>query len=104
MRFKDEAGTQDTALPFTLADYATLVDWSGRAQRSDKPGVIKNTLPPILVRLNIEPEAWRSIMQPRGNVFGRALGRLNHLQLHAHTLGQHWIRGLRRAERMYGRA
>ena len=37
-------------------------------------------------------------MQREGNVFGRALGKLNHLKLHAHTLGQSSIRGLRRAD------
>jgi hypothetical protein len=42
------------------------------------------------------------VLQPRGNVFGRALGRLDHLRLHAKTLGQSWVRGLQRAERMYG--
>jgi len=40
-------------------------------------------------------------MQHRGNVFGRALGRLNHLQLHAKALGQSWVRGLRKAELLY---
>jgi hypothetical protein len=40
-------------------------------------------------------------MQPRGNVFGRALGRLDVLRLHAATLGQEWIRNLHKAERLY---
>jgi hypothetical protein len=40
-------------------------------------------------------------MQPHGNVFGRAMGKLNHLYLHAKTLGQKWIKGLREAERLY---
>jgi hypothetical protein len=40
-------------------------------------------------------------MRPHGNVFGRALGRLNHLRLHARTLGQSWIRGMTRAERAF---
>jgi len=35
------------------------------------------------------------------NVFGRALVRLNHLQLHAKALGQSWVRGLRKAELLY---
>jgi hypothetical protein len=40
-------------------------------------------------------------MQPRGNVFGRAMGRLDHLRLHAKTLGQAWIKGVRAAEALY---
>jgi hypothetical protein len=41
-------------------------------------------------------------MQPHGNLFGRAMGKLDRLQLHAAALGQSWVNGLRLAERMYG--
>jgi len=58
-------------------------------------------LPPILRRLSIDPDAWTGAMQPSGNVFGRALGRLDILRLHASTLGQQWIRNLRAAERLF---
>ena len=57
--------------------------------------------PPILTRLNIDPDAWQAAMRPAGNVFGRALGQLDHLRLHAKALGQAWVRGLREAERLY---
>jgi hypothetical protein len=40
-------------------------------------------------------------MHSRSRPFGRALGRLDHLRLHANTLGQAWVRGLRRAEALY---
>jgi hypothetical protein len=40
-------------------------------------------------------------MRPRGNVFGRAMGKLDHLRLHAKTLGHSWVRGLRQAQRLY---
>jgi hypothetical protein len=99
-RFRDEAPA-DRSLPCTQHDYLNLVDYSGRVLRSDKRGAIPETLPPILKRLNIEPDAWRAFMQPQGNIFGRALGSLNHLKLHANALGQQWIKGLRQAERLY---
>lgn len=97
-----ERSTAD-AIPFGLHDYLELVDWTGRALRADKPGAIELTLPPILARLSVNHEAWRQAMRPHGNVFGRAIGRLNHLQLHAHTLGQSWVRGLRLAARLFAR-
>ena len=50
---------------------------------------------------SVHAEAWQLAMQPRGNVFGRAMGRLDHLRLHANTLGQSWVRGLRQAEQLY---
>ena len=88
-------------LPCTLADYLQLVDWTGRSIRDDKRGHIDERLPPILQRLNIEGDIWTVAMRPKGNVFGRAMGRLDHLRLHAATLGQSWVRGLRQAQRMY---
>ncbi len=99
-RFSDETH-QKHSLPCSRADYLTLLDWTGRAIRGDQRGAIDQRLPPILTRLNIDAEAWRESMRPSGNVFGRAMGQLNHLQLHAKALGQQWIKGLRQAERMY---
>jgi putative transposase len=102
LQFKDAAEKGEPSIPFSLFDYVALVDWTGRARREDKCGAIDKTLPPILKRLSIESQAWQAAMQPRGNVFGRALGKLDHLRLHANTLGQRWVKGLRQAERMYG--
>src|SRR5690606_36962782 len=94
-------GTGHHTIPFGLEDYLALVDWSGRVIRDDKRGAIDARLPPIVQRLGIDPGAWELAMQPRGNVFGRALGRLDLLRLPAQTLAQSWVRGLRRAERLY---
>lgn len=89
------------SIPFNLLEYMQLVDWTGRAIRKDKPGHIDRSAPPIMLRLQIDPAAWEAAMRPRGNVFGRAMGRLNRLRLHASTLGQRWIRGLNEAVRLY---
>jgi len=87
-------GSKSFSLPCGMQDYLHLVDWTGRAIRNDKRGHIDDRLPPILTRLNIDAAAWTQSMQPNGNVFGRAMGKLNHLHLHARTLGQSWIKGL----------
>jgi REP element-mobilizing transposase RayT len=88
-------------LPYRFQDYLLLVDWTGRVIREDKRGAIDSRLPSIIQRLNIDADAWQLAMRPRGNVFGRAMGRLDHLRLHAKTLGQSWIKGLRAAEALY---
>ena len=93
----------DNSIPYGLEDYLELVDWSGRAIRVDKRGSIRAGLPSILQRLSIDAEAWQLAMRPRGNVFGRAIGSLNYLRLHAKTLGQSWVRDFRKAQRLYGR-
>ena len=92
---------RDAAIPYALSDYLELVDWTGRRIRDDKRGFIDDSLPQIVQRLNIDSGAWSIAMQPHGNVFGRALGKLNHMRLHASTLGQSWIRGMTGARRMY---
>lgn len=99
--FEDHASSHAKAIPLNFTDYLQLLDWTGRAIRTDKPGAIDRRTPPILERMKIDREAWIAAMQPKGSVFGRALGRLDRLRLHARALGQSWIRGLRLAERLY---
>jgi hypothetical protein len=101
MPFRDQASTIRPAIPTTLADYLQLVDWSARIVRRDKCGVIDDRAPPILERLNIDLNVWREAMRIRGNVFGRALGKLDRLRLHARAIGQTRIKGLTHAERLY---
>jgi len=101
MAFRDESAQGQPSIPFTCQNYLALLDWTGRGIRSGKRGAIDVQLPAIAERLNIDSEAWLIAMTPRGNVFGRALGRLDRMRLHALTLGQSWIRGLRQAERLY---
>lgn len=96
--FQDESTPQERALPFALRDYLQLVDWSGRAIRAGKNGFIASDAPPILKRLNLNAEVWELFMTRRRTVFGRAMGRLDAMRLHAFTLGQSWVRGLRIAE------
>jgi hypothetical protein len=50
-------------------------------------------------RLNIDRDAWQA-MQPSGNLFGRAMGPLDHLRLHA-LLKQPWVRGFQQAAALY---
>jgi len=99
--FSDEVERSESAIPYTLRDYLSLVDWSGRLIREDKRGAIDVALPPILKRLGIESDSWELLMGRRGTVFGRAMGKLDAMRLHAATLGQSWIRGVGRAERIY---
>ena len=45
-------------IPFNLADYLELVDWSGRIIREDKRGYIPDHLPTILQRLDMDARHW----------------------------------------------
>ncbi|GHA22228.1 hypothetical protein GCM10008090_35050 [Arenicella chitinivorans] len=44
-------------LPFKLADYIELIDWTGRIMRQDKRGAIAAELPSILERLGLSTDA-----------------------------------------------
>ncbi len=48
-------------LPFRLCDYLELVDWTGRILRDDKRWHIAHNSPPILDRLAIDAEQWRTL-------------------------------------------
>ncbi len=48
-------------LPFAFKDYLELVDWTGRHIRDDKRGHIAQAHPPILDRLDIEPDRWLTL-------------------------------------------
>ena len=50
-------------LPFRLADYLELLDWSGRAVLENKRGAILQDQPPILERLQIDPKHWLYMTQ-----------------------------------------
>ena len=104
LAFRDQSVDHEASLPMQFNDYLQLVDWSGRMTRADKPGAINARLPSVLVRLQIDPDAWTMAMRTGGIRFGRALGRLEQLRSHAQRLGQSWIRGLRAAQRLYCRA
>jgi REP element-mobilizing transposase RayT len=101
--FADQREVDVPGIPYALGDYLALIDWSGRVIRKDKRGSIDETLPPILSRLGIDSDAWELLMSRRGTVFGRAMGKLDLMRLHAATLGQSWIRGVGSAERIYSR-
>lgn len=101
LAFRDANSTKDEVIPMAFAEYLQLLDWTGRAAHAGKRGAIDTNAPSVLERLHIDPDAWQRVMVPAGNIFGRALGRLGKLRLHAQALGQSRVRGLRQAARIY---
>ena len=45
-------------IPYSLTDYISLVDLTGRVIVDNKRGYIPNKLPDVLLRLNINPDSW----------------------------------------------
>ena len=96
----DKTVTQP-GIPFAFQDYLMLLDWTGRVIRDDKRGAIDGSLPPILQRLNIEPEQWLRYMIPSGNRFRRAIGQVDTLRLYAANIGQQWCQGMHISKSLY---
>ncbi|WP_256718004.1 transposase, partial [Shewanella sp. UCD-KL12] len=47
-----------SGIPFHFSDYLQLIDWTGRAIRSDKKGFIDSSRPKLLDELGISSNAW----------------------------------------------
>ena len=59
LHFEGAAKANDKqGILFSLKDYLTLVDMTGRIIREDKHGAISIHLPPILERLGLDSENW----------------------------------------------
>jgi len=67
-------------LPFYLADYLALVNWTGRAVRDGKRGAIADDLPPILERIGITREAWLQLAQDFETTFCTWIGQAEHVE------------------------
>ncbi|MBT3022835.1 MAG: transposase [Candidatus Thiodiazotropha sp. (ex Lucina aurantia)] len=52
-----------SGLPFRFKDYLELIDWTGRAIVESKRGYIPGNQPPILERLQIDPQHWLYMTQ-----------------------------------------
>jgi REP element-mobilizing transposase RayT len=74
-------------LPFRLDDYLELVDWTGRALRDDKRGAIDGNLPPILERLQVDPDYWLHMAKHFESRFKGLVGAAYQLQAACKKLG-----------------
>lgn len=68
-----------TGIQFSLQDYLTLVDETGRILRDDKRGAITPKTTSILTRLHISNESWLKLTTDFENIFTGAVGTADHL-------------------------
>jgi hypothetical protein len=91
------------AIGYTLKDYLQLVDWAGRAIRDDKRGAIPETVPPILERLQLNPQTFLHHLQGKPNILTHpnALGSVERLQSFARRAGRKFIKGIGQSKALY---
>ena len=75
----NEQKEKTTGIRFSLKDYLTLVDETGRIIRDDKRGAISQKAEKILARLHISDDNWLKLTTEFESVFTGAVGTAEHL-------------------------
>jgi hypothetical protein len=81
-------------LPFRLVDYLELVDWTGRIMREDKRGYIDSSTPPVLQRINIEPEHWIYLTNNFESRLKGLVGSVHNVKAACARLDKCWCHGM----------
>jgi len=89
-------------LPFALNDYLELVDITGRRLAKNKKGFIDNTLPTILVRVNIAAAQWDELTTTFEDCFGHAVGNEKELLQYQQNQNLLRLRNKVAAKRLFG--
>ena len=88
-------GKGDNELPFSLSAYLDLVDYSGRAIVANKRGFIPDELPPILERLNLNPDTWLDELNNFKSIGITAVGTVDQLKAFCKQVGKQFAKGLK---------
>ncbi|MBB3060488.1 hypothetical protein [Microbulbifer rhizosphaerae] len=88
-------------IPLSLDGYLELVDWSGRILREGKRGAIDEKLPPILDRLQIDPQHWLYLNRNFESRFKSLVGAAHSMRSACERLGKRWAQGIRDCERYF---
>ncbi len=75
----NESQEKSIGIAFSLKDYLTLVDETGRVIRADKRGAINTKTTKILSRLHISDESWLKLITNFESLFTGAVGTAAHL-------------------------
>ncbi|KGJ90962.1 transposase [Colwellia psychrerythraea] len=94
----NEHQQKTTGIRFSLHDYLTLVDETGRILRDDKRGTIKSKTKNILARLHISDESWLKLTTEFECIFTGAVGTAEHLSEFSGHVGLQRTHGIANAQ------
>jgi REP element-mobilizing transposase RayT len=89
------------AVPFAFEDYLELVDWTGRALRSDKRGHVAARQPKILDRMGIDGERFISYAERLLKEFGTVVGAPQAMAKLCARRQTKYLRGIHAAREMF---
>jgi REP element-mobilizing transposase RayT len=85
---------ESEGLPFSLKDYLSLVDWSGRHINPNQRGEISPSQPEILTHLAIEDDFWLDAIHRFEHQYGCFAGTEYALRRCANEHNQAWCKGV----------
>lgn len=91
---------QGQGIPFSLTDYLTLVDWTGRYHHCGNKAIIPGNRPPILHQLGINNANWIESVHSFSCSFS-FIGSVQQLQQICRQQGKHWLHGMTMARRLF---
>lgn len=94
----NEHQQKQTGISFSLKDYLTLVDETGRLFRNDKRGAINTKVANILARLHISDESWLKLTSNFEGIFTGAVGTAAHLCEFSEHVGLQRTHGIANAQ------
>ena len=99
--FSGQAEFDPKALPFSLNEYLTILDWTGRQRRPGKRGAIPSDLAPILLRLQLNPASWCDVQDRYNKLFHRVVARADEMSRAAASAGKKWFKGISAARSVF---
>ncbi|VAW33311.1 hypothetical protein MNBD_GAMMA01-1030, partial [hydrothermal vent metagenome] len=87
-------GDHDEDIPFTLDDYLTLIDCTGRAIVGESKDYIPAELPDILARMGLNSNIWLDEIRYFDTWYYKAIGNIENLRKYCKSINQKWIKGL----------
>ena len=88
-------------IEFSLLDYLTLVEETGKVIRVDKRGSLNEKTWPLLTHLGINSDDWLQLAEHFGKQYHQAVGSLAELNAFAAHTGKQWIGGHRQQAQIF---
>ncbi len=82
-------------LPFSLSAYLDLVDYSSRAIVANKRGYTPDQLPPIVERLNLNPDSWLEELNSFKSIGISAVGTVQQIKAFSKQVGKQFAKGFK---------